>query len=250
MQLSYNVIKQTNINDKILVSPPTLEKMFLNITRNNNEIKIEEVVEQIKQQAKNEAQKIIDEANKKANEIINQAKENAEKIYQDANSKGYNEGYNRGYSDGYQSGIDAATIDSKNIIDEANNYLYTIQKESEEYISNFQNDIIRLALEIAKEIVKCELTINNEAVLTCAQKLLSKSKNKKSIILKTSIGDYKVLKSRQHDLEQCIESNATLTILADSSLDSGDFILETSSGVIDAKLETQIKILAQKLLKE
>ncbi|WDC85852.1 FliH/SctL family protein [Caloramator sp. mosi_1] len=70
------------------------------------------------------------------------------------------------------------------------------------------------------------------------------------MILKTSPNDYKTLKSRQQELEQFIDSNSSLMILADTELENGDIYIETNSGIIDATINTQLKTIANKMLKE
>ncbi|WDC83935.1 hypothetical protein PL321_16240 [Caloramator sp. mosi_1] len=49
MQLSYNVIKRTAINDKVVLPPPSIDKFIdTAVIKNNDEIKIDEIVENIK----------------------------------------------------------------------------------------------------------------------------------------------------------------------------------------------------------
>lgn len=250
MQLSYNVIKHTAVNNKITVSPPSIDKFIDTNIKNKEEINIEEIVEKIKKQAELDAKKIINEANKNALEIINNAKKNSEKILEEAKSEGYKEGLNKGYNDGYSKAILDSKEEAHKIIEEANQYLDGIYAEVNNYIEKSKEDIINLAIEIAKEVLKSELSISNEAIINCAQKALSKVKQKSNIILKTSINDYKIIKLRQQELEQFIDSSSTLIIVADSKLKNGDIFIETNNGIIDATIETQLKTISNKLLKE
>lgn len=250
MQLSYNVIKQTAVNDKVVLSPPSIYKFLDTTIKNKDEINIDEIIEKIKKQAELDSKKIILEANEKAQDIINKAKIQSQQILEDAKNIGYKEGYNSGYNDGYNKSLLDIKEEANKIIEEANQYLSEVNNEVNSYIEKSKNEIINLALEIAKEIIKSELSINSEAIIKCAQKALSKTKQKNSIILKTSINDYKTLKSRQQELELFIDSNSSLMIVADSKLSNGDIYIETTSGIIDATIETQIQAIAKKLLKE
>ncbi|WP_027307536.1 FliH/SctL family protein [Caloramator sp. ALD01] len=250
MQLSYNVIKHTSVSDKITLSPPSIDKFINTNIKNKDEINIEEIVEEIKKQAEFDAKKIINEANKNALEIINNAKQNSKKILEDAKEEGYKEGLTKGYNDGYNKAILEAKGEAYKIIEEANKYLEGIYTEVNGYVKKSKNDIINLAVEIAKEVLKSELSISSEAIINCAQKALSKVKQKSNIILKTSINDYKILKLRQEELEQFIDSSSALIIVADSNLQNGDIYIETNNGIIDATVETQLKTILNKLLKE
>ncbi|WP_291964886.1 FliH/SctL family protein [Caloramator sp.] len=250
MQLSYNVIKHTSVSDKITLSPPSIDKFINTNIKNKDEINIEEIVEEIKKNAEFDAKKIINEANKNALEIINNAKHNSKKILEEAKEEGYKEGLTKGYNDGYNKAILEAKEEAYKIIEKANKYLEGIYTEVNGYVEKSKDDIINLAVEIAKEVLKSELSISSEAIINCAQKALSKVKQKSNIILKTSINDYKILKLRQEELEQFIDSSSALIIVADSNLQNGDIYLETNNGIIDATVETQLKTILNKLLKE
>lgn len=250
MQLSYNVFKANVIDKKKVVTPPSIEPKIFSYQQTSNEVDIEKIFENIKAEAKFEAEKIIDDAKKRAQEILKNAQDASKQFIEEAKNRGYEVGYKQGLADGFNEGINNAQNEAKKIIENANIYLLNSQNEVKEFYDKSKNEIINLSIEIAKDILKKELSINHEMVVNLAEQVISKSKEKKNLILKCSIEDYKILKKRQDDLAVFTDSQNNILIIADADLKNGDIILESTTGLIDATLETRLMQMCNNLLKD
>lgn len=206
MQLSYNVFKANVIDKKKVVTPPSIEPKIYSYQKTTNEIDIDKIYEEIKTEAKLEAEKIVEDAKKRAQEILKNAQDASKQFMEESKNKGYEIGYKQGLNDGFKEGINNAQNESKKIIENANLYLLNSQSEVSEFYEKSKNELIILSLEIAKEILKKELSLNHDVIVSLAEQIISKSKEKKNLILKCSIEDYKILKRRQDDLALFLDS--------------------------------------------
>lgn len=250
MQLSYNVFKANVIEKKKVVTPPSIEPKNLSYINISNEVDMEKVYKDIELESKKEAEKILEDTKKRAQEILKNAQDASKQFLEESKNKGYEIGYKQGLNDGYDEGLNQSKNEAKKIIEDANLYLINAQNEVKKFYEDSKDEIINLSLEIAKEIFKKELSLNHEMIVSIAEQVISKSKDKKNIILKCSIDDYKILKNRQEDLALFLDSQNDLLIVADTDLNSGDIILEGSAGLIDATIETRLIQLAKNLLKD
>ncbi|MCX7904172.1 MAG: FliH/SctL family protein [Caloramator sp.] len=251
MQSYSKVIKYSEIKGDAVIAPPVIEKLLEMDTEGESSQTntIETLKMAILEDAKERARSLIEVAEREAKDIINKANESANSMLEDAQKKGYSTGYTKGYQDGFQKGLDEAKIEAQKLKEEIDLYAKNVQLEVKEYIKQKEEEIIRLSLEIARQILKSEITVNKEAILNIARSVISKSLDKRQIILKLNPSDYSFLKGRRDELEIFVENSNDLILLADPDVQEGDVVAETPSGYIDAKIETQIKQILNKLLR-
>ncbi|WDU83974.1 FliH/SctL family protein [Caloramator sp. Dgby_cultured_2] len=65
-----------------------------------------------------------------------------------------------------------------------------VQIEIKNYIKEKEDEIIKLSIEIARQIIKSEITVNKEAILNISRSMISKALDKRQIILKLNPRDY------------------------------------------------------------
>lgn len=228
MQSSYKIIKSTKVQEDTLISPPSLEFIYKDIKiSNDNGFNIEEIEKALLKEAKLEKDKIIDEARKEALNIIDNAKLKAEEIIDSAKDLGYQEGYKKGYNDGYEYGKIEAENEYKRLRNEGDLYLKSCFEEGKSFIKKFEKDIIKLSTDIARHIVKTELSLNPEAVYKIAESIISKAIDKKQIILRVNPSDFNIVKSRKEELGIYVEDANNIIILADTQIEQGSMCAET-----------------------
>ncbi|SEF48418.1 flagellar assembly protein FliH [Caloramator fervidus] len=250
MQSSCKIIKSTLIKGDALISPPVIEKIIeKNISEENEEKTIEILKNSIFEDAKQKAKTIIELAQKEAEKIVAEANEKINLIFEDVKQKAYSEGYSIGYQEGYKKGYEEGKQEAESLKKNASNFVKNAEAEVKEYIKRKEEEIIRLSLEIAKQVIKTEVTLNSEAIVNIAKNVISKSLDKHQIILKVNPKDYNILKSRKDELEIFVENPNDLILIADPDLQEGDVVAETPSGYINAKIDVQLDIILNNLLR-
>ena len=166
--------------------------------------------------------------------LISRAKEEAESI-REASAK-----------EGYQAGIDAAKDD-----------IMAVRNSMEEFFGAKQSvydsiapNILDIALEISKKIIKKEVTENPELLIESVKDILKGlSKEETKIMLKVNPTQVAILKQDVPEIVEMAGLEAKVIIVPDENTMEGGCLVTTSNGVIDATIETQLAIISE-VLKE
>ena len=166
--------------------------------------------------------------------LISRAREEAESIRAAAQKEGY------------QDGLNQVKEDIEFFRDELEGFI-SAKKEIFEEIAP---DILDISVEIAKKIIKSEITQNPEAILGNIKEILKDlSKEETKIMLKVNPSQAAFLKERVPEEVSAAGLEAKVMIIPDESITEGGCLFITTNGVIDATIDTQIEIII-KALKE
>lgn len=247
MQSSYSIIKYTEINGReVITHPPVVN----HIKRNDTHLHIEDgyidKASSIIEEAKLEAEKIIKISESKAKNILKNAEEEADRIK--VTSK--DEGYRNGYQEGYQHGMDEANRAAEKVRKSADDYMKSSKSAVEEYIKSSHDEIIKLALNISKQIINSEISKNPDIISKIAEKVLSRAVDKTQLILKVNPEDFDTVKERKELLSKYVDNSNNLFIVADYSVSKGAIKAETPSGFIDGSIDTQLEMILKNMLEE
>ena len=157
--------------------------------------------------------------------------------------------YQRGFADGRKK----AMIDLENTwnelsaqkiepllisLQEALLQLKNIRKETNRQI---ENEVVELALAIARQVICQEITIDREIVVCVAREALAKVEDPGRIKIKMSPSDLEFIKETRSQLSNMIENIDTVTLESVEDIQSGGCIIETDLGEIDARIEKQLQ---------
>ncbi|SKA86352.1 flagellar assembly protein FliH [Caloramator quimbayensis] len=248
MQSSYKVIKATKVQNDFVITTPTIENFYNSMMKDEErDFNIDDIKNAIKKEIDDEKEKILSQSKNQAQVIIEEAKIKAKEIYEKAKDEGFQEGYKEGYSKGYDFGINEAQKETEGKRKDAECYVKESYEKTRQFIKEFEKEIISLSVEIAKSVIKSELVINSNAVFKIAESIISKSVDKKLIMLKVNPLDLNVLKDRREELSLYVEDSNNLIIIGDNTIEQGNIVAETKSGFIDGSIDTQLSIILKSL---
>lgn len=116
---------------------------------------------------------------------------------------------------------------------------------SGEIIARAEHDLVELALSIAKKIVLRETSIDREIVVDLVRVSLGKLHNRSSAEVRLNPVDLAyIADKRQH-----LGFRGSLELTEDASITPGGCLVHTSTGDIDARIESQFDEIAEGLLK-
>lgn len=189
---------------------------------------------------------LIEEAEKKAEEIIKKARAEAKKLIeetklysQSAFSQAETDGFEKGKEEGFEAGkgeMIALIMDAKNVLNQ-------VLKERELLLRSIEPEVAKLSVRIAEKIMKYQIDIEQEAVVSMIRAALETVKQREEVIIKINQEDYYYAKEKKDIFSSMIEGLKTLDIVVDSSVERGGCIIETNLGNVDARLSTQIHTL-------
>lgn len=167
----------------------------------------------------------IDERN-----LVSRAQQEAIAIKEQASKEGYENGLKNA----------AESIDElKEVIEEFFEYKDVMYEK-------LSADILEISIKVAEKIIKKEVEMSNEvlhSIVNDALKTLSKDENK--IILKVNPTDVEYAKELVPKLLSTGQFEAKIFVTGDMEVDEGSAIIETSNGVIDANISTQLELIKE-----
>jgi flagellar assembly protein FliH len=171
---------------------------------------------------KSEAQKIIEQAYAEAERIREEARE-----------------------EGRQAGREEASAQ----IEEALATLNEAIKERKKIIKDAENEILRLALRVAEQIIRSEVSLHRDVCLNIVAEAISRVSDREQIIVKVNREDAEYLKRYKDRLAGMLDGVKSFSIIEDANVEPGGCLIETNLGFIDARISTKLKAIEEALKK-
>ncbi len=208
-----------------------------------NEKEIEELIEEAKQQAF----KIIQDAKLEAEQILfeaNHAKEsweNVEKPHLIENAR--NEGFLLGTEEGRKQGC----LQMRHSIDLAKEVVDTAKSDYQSHIESSEETILHLGLKVAEKIINKRLEASEEDFYSIVRKAMKEAREYQDIQLHVHPIHYGYLMAQKDELLSLFPKETDFYIYPDDELAESTCIIESSNGRIDASVDSQLDEVRKKL---
>ncbi len=110
-----------------------------------------------------------------------------------------------------------------------------------------ESEMVALALDIARQVVKTEISQNPAVVHAVLANALRRITDKDNVRVRVSLSDAPRVKEAREDLLEVVDGLRFIEIVEDRRVGDGGCMIETNAGTIDAKIETQIAEVARAL---
>ena len=110
-----------------------------------------------------------------------------------------------------------------------------------------ETEMVALALDIAKQVIKTEVSQNPAVVHAVLANALRRITDKDNVRVRVSVSDAPRVKEAREDLMEVVDGLRFIEIAEDRRVGDGGCVIETNAGTIDAKIETQIAEVARAL---
>ncbi len=171
------------------------------------------------------ARRILDAAQAQAQQIIASA--------QEAHDRAVREGLDEGRRQGISEWL------------EENNRL---RESLRQIIENAKPQIVRIALRVAEKILRQKLDATPDAIAPMVEEALRSLRAQTRVILRVHPDDRAALDARRGRWVERNPSIGNIDILADETLQRGGCRIETEFGMVDATIETQLRVIERHLL--
>lgn len=174
--------------------------------------------------AEEKARQILEEAREDASDLVSVAENQAKDIQAAA----------------YREGRDEA---EKELIEN----LLAIKETRLRALQEVEQDVLRLSTKLAEKIIGREVqqdeTTRGEIVLNA----LRQARQQEMLTVRVNAGDLPLVEQMRERIDSFGRAKS-IDFIADQSVKEGGCIIESQSGTIDARLETQLRILENALL--
>lgn len=171
-------------------------------------------------QAMGSAEKIIAEARDKARELLEQAKAEAAAIRTEAQRSGYEEG-----------------------LTQLNRIIHEAKTQYGRMLHDSEPEMLKLSLKIAERIIGHCVEVTPQVMLEIIHKAIESLKYQKEIRIRVNPEDLGFLKDNKMQLYTMLGESKEIEIVEDVLVGRGGCIIDTEIGTIDARLETQLRVI-------
>ncbi len=202
----------------------------------------------------NHREEIISEANENALKILNSARIRAQKEIAECKKKGYDEGYDSGvkegrkigYAEGYEDGeiklSETLHIQSEARMSELAEMLEKVEERKEEIISKYEDNLSKLAIEIAEKIIRQKIDSNDNVISGIIRRAIKDYKNAEWIkVYISDRDDSKQIKADKDLIKELEGISKDVKFEVSDDLRQGSVIVEMPDGIVDASVDTQLK---------
>ncbi|NFT06928.1 MULTISPECIES: FliH/SctL family protein [unclassified Clostridium] len=256
MQSSYSIIKKNCALDaeKKKISTEYVSKK-IELDENQEEVQEEvyskEEVDALIAKYEEIGKRIIQDANNEKQGIILRGTMQAQNLEKEAYEKGYEEGLQNGYDDGYKKAydenIDLAKAKSQEIIDKAEDVLRSANENYAKYLEDKKSNILKLSLEIAKNILRKELG-HEDSMNLLVEEAIQLSKDEENLIIKCNSLHAEELKSQVNRWKISYSIKDEIFILNDDFIEPGNAIIEKPNGKVIVGFDIGMEAIKKEIL--
>ncbi len=160
----------------------------------------------------------------------------------------------KAYAKGYEEGSEETAAIWQKQVTELQDWIRRVDKvvdklksDYNKSIADFRDTLVKLSIMTAEHVLRHEITKNSELVIDQVKKTVDSLDNEQIFKIRLNPDDVDILEQIKSRLVSDSTRIEGAVIAPDSSISRGGCILETSSGQIDSRVETQLEILKEKL---
>lgn len=252
MNLLCNVIKSDEV--KILGT----KKIKINPDVSKLEIENEEVnkeIEQRLQEAKENSEQIIKNAQIEADKIIDDAKETAKQevssiekqAYEKGHAQGLKNGYEDGYKDVYEEHVTKAEQKATEIVENANKILIQANKEVSNYMKEQKSNILNMSISIAEQVLR-EKFEDVSVMENLIENIITEYELKENFVIKVNPMYKESLEKQIQNLKESHRINSDVFVLEDESIQTGNAVIDNMNGSLIVGIDGVLEKIKEELL--
>lgn len=158
-----------------------------------------------------------------------------------------NGSWERGNREGYQRGLREGLADAERVMGEFNDTISDAINERHRLYEDAKSNILSLVSKISKKITFDAVSIDPEITIKIISGVIDNLIDKSSLKIKVNPAHLAVV---EQNVEKFLKTDSAIkqfSIEADSRVKYGGCLIETPTGDIDARLESQFEIINQSL---
>ncbi len=203
--------------------------------------------------ARAEAAALLEKARAEADELRKKAEEEREKARQEAYNAGFNEGLAAGRKEA-QAEYEEKLNEAQRLRDEAAEESVRIRQRAEEEraerIRQSEQEILKLAVEIAEKIIAGKIKESPAAWMGKVKAMVEKVAGAKELILRVAPEDKGFLLQRLEEVKTLLTESPPIKVVGDASLKKGDLVIQSDLGQLDGRIKEQLQKIAGALQEE
>ena len=192
-----------------------------------------------------DVRKLRQDAAEEAQRLVSEALEQARTITRESREEGYKLGYDAGYLAGEQEAMRQLTQRANDERDayqqDLSAFMSYIEEVSRRAWMEMEPEIVSFVFEIARKVIKMEVTINRDVAIEVVKNALRRVADTSSLRIRVHSDDLSTVRANRDELYTLVDNIRQVEIVEDRRVGPGGCIVETDAGTIDARIETQVE---------
>ena len=186
----------------------------------------------------------MSDAEDEANELLLDTRKSLESKIEEIKEEAYKESYDLAYREAKNDFINEIS----SIKESFEAMAIEVENFRNRVLNEKSDDIAELSLKIASIIIRRETLLDGELVERNIREALKKVPISKKLTIIVNMEDLEHIKDIKNSIIASINGVEKVEIIENSNIERGGCIVETSVGTIDATIESQFKLLEERLL--
>lgn len=201
-----------------------------------------------------EAREIIATAEEKAGRIIEEAKARAEKLKEQARAEGLEAGkaavQGRLEEQIREEIRKARSRDVANLVKSLQTQILGVNEWRETLVRDAREQLIGLAVEIARRVIKREVTCSDEIARLNIEEAIRLSARRSRLLIRVSEMDMSTLETMLDEQPMSQDADSAIELIPSTEILPGGCLIESACGSVDARIETQLREIEKVLVGE
>ena len=155
--------------------------------------------------------------------------------------------YTKGFKEGEKAGMESEKRELKPVLEALNTSILELDSVRSELHFAAEKQAVELGLVIAKKIICHEVSINNETIFRVLKEALKKVTDQQEIHIKMNPSDLQAIKDAEFQVSGLGKGADNVILEPADGISRGECVIETNFGVIDARIDSQIKVVEEGL---
>jgi len=154
----------------------------------------------------------------------------------------------RGYQDGHRDGLKQGRAEAEKVLKQLNQAIKSAIEQREALLDNARKNILQLVIQISRKVTFDAISADPEKTLTIINGVIENLIDRSHIKLKVHPDHLPLV---EQNIDQFLKGSATIkeiSIKPDPRVKYGGCFIETPTGDIDARLESQFKVIEETIL--
>lgn len=184
-------------------------------------------------EAKQEAEKILAEARKQAEEILQTANLQKDSVLAEAKEQGYSEGKSRQQEELAQLREELESEYQQKKIELDDDY--------QQKFECMEKDLVDVILDVFNRVFHIQFDNKKHILMYLIQNAILNIEGEKKFHIRVARGNLLFLENHKEEILDRVGHDVELEIIADSTMDGNNCVIETESGVFDCSLGVQLE---------
>jgi flagellar assembly protein FliH len=197
--------------------------------------------------AREEAERLLAETKTKVAEMQAYTDQECRRLMDEARSTGYLEGFDKGFAEAQAEFTSVNNPKMK----ELESLLENVSSFHEEMLSQNERQLVELAMTVCEKILGREIEADSRVIVSMLYKVLDENRREKNMRITVSPELMPAEAKVAADVRKLIAQTAPEALLTvDEDSPRGTLVVETSKGITDLSVDTQLKNIKDMLLEK